>query len=200
MKKIVLLFCIIFLLSGCASVLSSEIPVQQIESVDISNDFKKRDMTFSISYFQEIDMPGTNIIVNPSDVKEKIKDTFKATGLFRKIKYVDLTEASDYHYHFNIVVSGPNAMEQMGPAMLSGFTFLVFPTYNDFGVDMSMQLYVNGRETYGISAPQRVKDIIWLPFFFTWPFLNHATTGYYAEKNAVNFFANEIISNKLYKE
>lgn len=199
MKKIICLIGIIFLLSGCVSILSSEIPSEEIKKANISKGHTKRDMTFSINYFQEGASLGQELIVNKKDIKEKIRETFKSTGLFKKIKYVDLTEASEYHYHFNVVVSGPNTTEQMGPALLSGYTLTIFPIYNDFGVDISMQLYVKGEEIYGVSAPQRVRDFVWLPFFFTWPFFNHATTGYYAEKNAINFFANEIITNKLYE-
>ena len=198
-KNIIFLFSMIFTLSGCASILSSEIPTNtEVQNINISSNFQKRDMTFSISYFQEGTSIGSDFIVSPKDIKDKIKKTFKATGLFRKIRYVDLKDASEYHYHFNVVVSGPNVSEQMLPAFLSGYTLTIIPIHNDFGVDISMQLYVKGEETYGISAPQRVRDLVWLPFFFTWPFLNHATTGHFAEKNAVNFFANEIIKNKLY--
>ena len=191
----------IFTLSGCASILSSEIPTNtEVQNINITSNFKKRDMTFSISYFQEVTSIGDDFIVSHKDIKDKIKETFKATGVFRKIKYVDLKNASEYHYHFNVVVSGPDVSDRLGIEMLTAYTLAVFPMYNDFGIDISMQLYVNGEEKYGISAPQRVRNLIWLPLFFTWPFLNHATTGHFAEKKAINFFANEIIKNKLYEK
>ena len=198
MKKILLMICASFLLSGCVSILTSELPEQTEQELTIPDKFEKRDITFSISYFQEIDTPGSTIIVDPKDIKEKIKERFKETGLFRKIKYVDIKDASEYHFHFDVVVSGPNALEQIGPALLTGYTLLIIPAYYDFGIDISMRLFIKGKETYSIGAPQQVKDVIWLPFFFTWPFLNHGTTGHFAEKNAVNFFANEIIKKELY--
>jgi hypothetical protein len=199
-KNIVFLFSMIFALSGCVSILSSEIPNNKVDNINLSNDLKKRDMTFSINYFQEGGQIGDDFIVSHKDIKKKIKDTFKLTGVFRKIKYVNLKDASEYHYHFNVVVSGPDVSDRIGAEMLTAYTLAVFPMHNDFGIDISMQLYVNGEETYGISAPQRVRDLVWLPFFFTWPFFNHATTGHFAEKKAINFFANEIIKNKLYEQ
>ena len=68
----------------------------------------------------------------------------------------------------------------------------------NYNLDISMHLIVNGEEVYSVTAPQKVKDLLWLPLFFTWPIFNHGVVGNHVENKAIDYFISEIIENQLY--
>ena len=191
------IFSALFLF-GCTTFSTSDIPnYKEPTKLEIPKE-KRKDVTFSVSFMQEVAPANEDIITNQQDLAEDIRDAFKEMKLFRKIHYVSPSQASNYHYHFNAIMTGTNFQTQFASGLLWGYTLGIFPMWWNFNLDISMHLIVNGEEVYSVTAPQKVKDFWWIPLFFTWPIFNHAVVGNHVENKAIDYFISEIIENQLY--
>ena len=191
------IFSVLFLF-GCTTFSTSDIPsYKEPTKLKIPKE-KRKDVTFSVSFMQEVAPVNEDIITNQQDLAEDIRDAFKEMKLFRKVHYVSPSQASDYHYHFNAIMTGTDYQKQFVMGLLGGYTVAIFPIWFNYNLDISMHLIVNGEEVYSVTAPQKVKDLLWLPLFFTWPIFNHGVVGNHVENKAINYFISEIIENQLY--
>lgn len=198
MNKLFFLLMLALFLTGCATIGTSDIPdYPAYKKTDIPKS-DRQDVTFSVDFIQEVTSSHREIIVNQQDIADKIKQTFKQSKLFRRVYYVPPEKAGPYHYHFNVVMTGTDYSSQLGLLMLGGYTLTTVPVWMNFNVDITMHLIVDNQEVYSVTAPQKVKDIIWIGFIAAWPVLNHATIGNHVENNAIEYFISEIIQNKLY--
>lgn len=194
-----ILIILFFILSGCATISTSSIPEIPTRDTQIFIEKENRkDITFSVTYLQEVVTSGNSILTDEHDMAEEIRDTLKETKLFRKIHYVEPSKASDYHLHFNIMITGTHPQTQTATALIMGYTLFIFPIWFNYNVDISMSLIVKDKEVYSVTAPQKVKDVFWLPFVIAWPILNHGIVGNHIENKAMDYFVSEIIENKLY--
>lgn len=199
MNKLFFLFLLTLFLTGCATISTSDIPDYPTHKKIEIPKYDRQDVTFSIDFMQEVTPVNENIIVNKQDIADKIKKSFRHSKLFRRVYYVSPEKASNYHYHFNVVMTGTSYSNQFGLILLSGYTLAIVPVWMNFNIDITMHLIVDDQEVYSVTAPQKVKDIIWLGLIAAWPVLNHATVGNHVENNAVNYFMSEIIKNILYE-
>lgn len=191
------IFSALFLF-GCTTFSTSDIPnYKEPTKLEIPKE-KRKDVTFSVSFMQEVAPANEDIITNQQDLAEDIRDAFKEMKLFRKVHYVSPSQASNYHYHFNAIMTGTDYQKQFVMGLLGGYTLAIFPIWFNYNLDISMHLIVNGEEVYSVTAPQKVKDLLWLPLFFTWPIFNHGVVGNHVENKAINYFISEIIENQLY--
>ena len=198
MTKFFIVFMGIFYLSSCATFSINDIPdYKQYDKIDTPYLLSK-DVTFSVHYLQDIFPTGGSAITNQEDFINDIRDAFKTSNLFHKVHYVPLEHASNYHYHFNILMTGTQFQEKMPISILWELTLGVIPMWWNYNLDISMHLFVDKQEVYSVTAPQRVKDVFWLPLFLALPILNHGTVGNHVENEAVDYFISEIIENRLY--
>ena len=196
-RPLISIFSILFLF-GCTTFSTSDIPdYEEPTKLKIPKE-KRKDVTFSVSFMQEVAPVNEDIITNQQDLAEDIREAFKEAKLFRKVHYVSPSQASDYHYHFNAIMTGTDYQKQFVMGLLGGYTVAIFPIWFNYNLYISMHLIVNGEEVYSVTAPQKVKDLLWLPLFFTWPIFNHGVVGNHVENKAINYFISEIIENQLY--
>lgn len=196
MKFVFLIFPFIFL-SSCMTYSSGYIPTVKIDFKTTKNLAKnKKDVSFSTSYYQQV---GEDILLNDKKLQKSILNSFNKSGLFKRVYYTPLKEKSDYHYHFDVKITGTNPADKYSTGIAGAYMLLIFPTWVNHNVDISMTLFVNGEETYTITAAEKTKDIYWLPFLIFSPFFNHGTVGSHIRKKSMRYFINEIINEKLYE-
>lgn len=193
MKK-VLILVLLFVLSGCASFTSRSFSISANKKSNFSlKSEQKKNITFSISLYQQItDMSSS---LNEEDLIKEIKEKLKECKLFNKIYYTK-KHKNDNHIHFDVVVTGTPAFN----TSVKGYFFLwTIPMWSNIYVDITMFYYKNNKEVFSLSAAQKVKDVFWLPFIIVSPVLNHATAGSRIRENALDYFLNAIIEEKLYE-
>lgn len=195
MKKIISLLLAITMSTGCVSFRSGSLPVIPKEEIKTKTPYSKRDVSFSISYYQQV---GSEIIISEKKLKDTIKNSFQESGLFNRIYSTSFSGKSKYHYHFDFKMTGTSYEDQQANGLIAGYTLLTIPTWNNFYIDITMYLFVDGKEVFSITTADRVTDLVWLPFAITWIFANHATMGAYIRKHSLKYFINEIKRNQLY--
>jgi|GEM_PF-6317689 len=195
MKKVLSLLLIISMNIGCVSFRSGSLPEIPKEEVKIKKHYRKRDVSFSVSYYQQV---GADIIISEKKLKDTIKDAFQKSGLFNRIYSTPFSGKSKYHYHFDLKMTGTSYEDQQAKGLIAGYTFLAIPIWNNFYIDTTMYLFVDGKEVYSATTADRVTDLMWLPFAITWIFANHATMGSHIRKHSLKYFINEIKRNRLY--
>lgn len=195
MKKHIVLLLALTLNMGCMSFRSGSLPQIAKEDTKIHNHYKKRDVSFSVSYYQQV---GDDIIISKKQLQNTIKKSFQKSNLFNRIYLTTFSDKSNYHYHFDLKLTGTSYEDQQIRGLLGGYTLTVIPVWMNFYIDTTMYLFVDGKEVYSTTAAERVTDLIWLPLAVTWIFANHATMGSYIRKHSLKYFINEIKRNKLY--
>ena len=193
MKKFIILLLIITLNSGCVTFTSGSLP--KIQEEEINRQYQKRDVSFSVSYYQQI---GGDAIINEKSLKDTIRTSFQLSNLFKRIHYTTFESKSNYHYHFDFKMTGTPPNEQFAKAYFCGATLLLIPVWFNYYIDITMFLFVDGKEVFSATTAERVTDLVWLPLAITWIFANHATIGYIIRKQSFKYFTNEIKRNKLY--
>ena len=109
MKFVFLIFPFIFL-SSCMTYSSGYIPTVKIDFKTTKNLAKnKKDVSFSTSYYQQV---GEDILVSDKKLQKSILNSFNKSGLFKRVYYTPLKEKSDYHYHFDVKITGTNPVSQ----------------------------------------------------------------------------------------
>ena len=78
------IFSALFLF-GCTTFSTSDIPnYKEPTKLEIPKE-KRKDVTFSVSFMQEVAPANEDIITNQQDLAEDIRDAFKEMKLFRKV-------------------------------------------------------------------------------------------------------------------
>jgi hypothetical protein len=169
------------------------VPSVELSEISVARS-ERKDITFSVSRYseKEYDIFGHNAMV------EKVRDYLQGTQLFNRVHYVNFENKSDRHFHFNFVVTGTDFATEQALFMLSGFTLLVIPTWTTINIDSSMAVFVDKKEVYGVSAPEVVKDVLWLPFVVGAPFINHYTTEAHIKRKTMRYFVKNIEMENLY--
>lgn len=195
--KILSVFCVMVYLSGCASTVISDIPLSNNQNIVNIRDKDRKKITFSISYASDInEIYGKEVTEN---LKKKISKKLSESNLFKKVRYTENPENFEkMHYHFNVVLSGSNTFQKELNTIVALSTMMIVPTAEYYGIDISMHVTKNNNEIYSISAPQRIKDVFWLPYIFLSPFKNHSTAKTKIEDNALDYFLDEIVRERLY--
>lgn len=192
-----LIICFSALTAGCATYTGGYMPYvpSRVEIPNISQQ-KKRDVSFSISYYQQV---GDDIIISEKSIQKEIKTQFEDSHLFRSIYNIPLDNKTNYHYHFDIKLTGTSPADQQAMGLAAGYTLLVFPVWMNFYIDTTMYLFVDNREVFSSTVSEKVTDLVWLPLAWAWPFMNHGTVGSSLKKKILKYFTNEIVQNKLYE-
>lgn len=196
MKILCLCFILPFLFS-CATYSSGYIPnvSLNIEQINVPKE-QRKDITFSMSYYEQV---GDKQFYDYSTMTSKIREYLSETNLFNKIHYVStIAEKSKYHLHFDVKITGTSIENQNNYGAIWGATLGIFPMWIYFNKDTSMFVFSDDKEIYSITAPEKIKDVMWLPFIFLSPFFNHGTVNMYVRRKTLRYFMNEIIENKLY--
>lgn len=195
MKKCVALLLVLTLSTGCISFRSGSLPPIAKLDTEIEAHYVKRDVSFSVSYYQQV---GDEIIISKKQLQDTIKKSFQKSQLFNRIYLTTFSDKSNYHYHFDLKITGTSPVDQYNIGLSSGYTLLTIPFWMNFYIDTTMYLFVDGKEVYSATTTDRVTDLIWLPLVVTWIFANHATMGSYIRKHSLEYFINEIKQNHLY--
>ncbi len=195
--KFVFLFFPFLLLSGCITYSMGYIPAVDINFKETQNLAKtKKDITFSSSYYQQV---GEDVFIDEQELRMAAKTYLEKSGLFQKVHFSPINDKSDYHYHFDIKITGTLPENQSSLGSIWGSALGIFPIWLNYNTDISMTLFVNGEEAHAITAAEKIKDIYWLPFIVFSPFLNHGSIGAYVRRKAMRYFINEIIEERLYE-
>lgn len=195
--KPLILFLLSTLCTACATYTGGYMP--QIQNTAKTNFFSptdKKDVSFSTSYYQEV---GDEIIISEKSFNKSVKAFFEKSNLFRHAYSIPLDNKSNYHYHFDMKITGTSPKDQEAYGMLSGFTLMVIPIWLNFYVDTTMYIFIDDKEVFSSTTTERVTDFVWLPLAAAWPFFNHATIGSKIKKRMFQYFAQEIITNKLHE-
>ncbi|MCQ2410104.1 MAG: hypothetical protein MJ053_00780 [Elusimicrobiaceae bacterium] len=195
MRKCIALLLALILTTGCMSFRSGSLPHIPKEDLKVDKDYKKRDVSFSVSYYQQV---GDDIIISQKQLQKTIKDSFKKSQLFNRVYSTTFAAKSDYHYHFDLKLTGTSYEDQQATGLVAGYLLLTIPVWMNFYLDITMYLFVDGKEVYSVTTSDRVTDLIWLPLAVTWIFANHATMGAHIRKHSLKYFISEIKRNKLY--
>lgn len=188
-----LVYVLIFILSGCITYSAGHTPNYTLLKHEYTT---PQDITFSISIYQQID----NYSITPKKkMIEIIRKHLAESGLFRRVHYVpSISYASASHYHFSVMITGNSPQDRISAGIGSIYTLGIIPIVTTDNIDIAMTFYAKNKEIYSVSAPEKIKTIIWLPFIALSPFFNKTTTGYYVRNKIMKFFVNEIIKHRLY--
>lgn len=187
----------LFFLASCATFSGGYAPKKNFDDTNIVVDKdKKKNLTFSISYYSQVGNEETEKFYNK--MMSSIREHFAKSNLFRRVQMVPFEQKSNYHYHFDMKLTGTSPSQQLATGLISGYTATLIPVSMYFYVDTTMFLYVNGKEVYSITSPELIRDTYWLPFIFLSPFCNHNTVGYSLINNNMEYFITTIAENKLY--
>lgn len=195
MRKCIALLLALVLTTGCMSFRSGSLPRISKEDIKVDKDYKKRDVSFSVSYYQQV---GDDIIISKKQLQKTIKESFKKSKLFNRVYSTTFSAKSDYHYHFDLKLTGTSYEDQQATGLVAGYLLLTIPVWMNFYLDTTMYLFVDGKEVYSVTTSDRVTDLIWLPLAVTWIFANHATMGAHIRKHSLKYFISEIKRKKLY--
>lgn len=188
MKK---LFVLILFVSSCVVNNGYYYPVQKKTDPQVSYT-EKQNATFSISIYKE--GIGEDF-VKEEKIRKEIRNEFQKTGLFNTFSYVFFNEKSDFHFHFDIKVTG-SGQETAPLAFLSGYFLTTIPVSYHSNHDITMFLYIDQKEVYSITAPVHTRVIVWLPLILLSP--TAWSAGANVRKNAINYFIQEVFDKKLY--
>lgn len=188
MKK---LFILILFISGCVYSNEYYYPLYE-QTFQYASNAEKQNATFSISIYHE--GIGDNF-VKEEKIRKEIRETFLKTNLFNSFPYVFFNEKSDYHFHFDVKITG-SGHEVIPFASMGGASFSIIPTWFHSNHDITMFLYIDQKEVYSITAPVHTRTIIWLPFILFSP--TAWSAGSNVRKNAINYFIHEVLDKKLY--
>lgn len=95
-------------------------------------------------------------------------------------------------------MSGATPTEIFSASYISGSTLMSIPIWLTFNVDATMFVYHENKKVYSITTAERIIDLYWLPSIVLMPFFNHLTVINQVENKILNYFASEIINNKIY--
>ncbi|MBP3404038.1 MAG: hypothetical protein J6L82_09045 [Alphaproteobacteria bacterium] len=188
MKK---LFVLILFVSSCVVNNGYYYPVHKKTDPQVSYT-EKQNATFSISIYKE--GIGEDF-VKEEKIRKEIRNEFQKTGLFNTFSYVFFNEKSDFHFHFDIKVTG-SGQETAPLAFLSGYFLTTIPVSYHSNHDITMFLYIDQKEVYSITAPVHTRVIVWLPLILLSP--TAWSAGANVRKNAINYFIQEVFDKKLY--
>ena len=194
--KIFSLFFILPFLFSCATYSSGYIPNVSLETNIFIPAEQKKDITFSLSYYEQV---GDGQFYDYTSMISKIREYLSETNLFNKVHFVPtLDNKSEYHLHFDVKITGTSIENQNDYGALWGSILGIFPMWIYFNKDISMFVFSGDKEIYSVTAPEKIKDIMWLPLIFFSPFFNHGTVNAYVRRKTLRYFMNELIENKLY--
>ncbi len=198
MKKFVLVYVVLSVLSGCATISSSneEYVVPDYESITVAKKDKK-DITFSVSYYTQA---SDDSFVGKEKITEKVRQELKESGLFGKVAMnANDDDMGKLHYHFEIKVQDADYGTQVALGTLAGLSLTLIPVWVGTDIDATMFVFKNSKEVHSTSISTKETDVVWAPLLVLSPFLNHWTVGSYNNDKIMNYFMNDIIDNKLYK-
>lgn len=195
--KSFILFLVSLLCTACATYTGGYIPKTPAKTeMPRLAPAEKRDVSFSVSYYQEV---GDEIIISEKSFNKSVKTFFEKSNLFRRAYAVPLDNKSNYHYHFDIKITGVSPKDQSAYGFLSGYTLTTIPIWLNFYVDTTMYIFIDDKEVFSATTTEKVTDFVWLPLAAAWPFFNHATIGSKIKKRTLQYFTQEIITNKLHE-
>ena len=190
------LFFILPLLFSCATYSSGYIPNVSLDTNISIPAEQKKNITFSLSYYEQA---GDEQFYDYTSMTLKIRKYLSETNLFNKVHYVPtLKDKSRYHLHFDVKITGTSIENQNNYGALWGAVLGIFPMWIYFNKDVSMFVFSGDKEIYSITAPEKIKDVMWLPLIFLSPFFNHGTVNAYVRRKTLRYLMNEVIENKLY--
>lgn len=147
-----------------------------------------------ISYDLALELERSDIFAEPEiqELREKVEQGLKDSGLFSEISYGKGNANDSYHVSFLFRQSGMTVEDSMGVGLLAGYTLLLIPTGEVFTFDGSAVLSLKGEPIYSTAKAEEIRDIIWLPLAPLGLFMNSWTIWHYAELGTVNALVNDI--------
>lgn len=147
-----------------------------------------RDITFSVTLEDTVDL----MYVYDEKIIKHIREDFAASGMFGKVHYVKQENASDYHYHFRITLTGGDAKTRDEYERLTFMTLGIIPSWYTIDADCSMSVLLRGKEVYCTTSSQSAFHVNWLPLVFI-SFLNEDRLYH----GAIRYFLREVRANNL---
>lgn len=147
-----------------------------------------------ISYDLALELERNDIFAGPEiqELRDKIEQGLKGTGLFSEILYGKGDTFDSYHVSFLFTQSGATVEDSMRVGFLAGYTFLLVPTGEVFTFDGSVVLSLKGEPIYSTAKAEEIRALIWLPLAPAGLFMNSWTAWHYAELGTVNALVNDI--------
>lgn len=178
-----------FCCGGCISVdcgYTPNDPISKCESTGIPK--------YPITYSLDIKHVRTDFFWDPNfeDVRTKLENALKETGLFSEVRYAVNPEPDTYHASFIFHVAGEDEDTSSEIGMLCGYTLFLVPVWSEGSFDGTATLYLEGNPIYATARVEKMRWIIWLPFAPIGVFWNCAVGWHYVEKGVVNGLVNEI--------
>lgn len=147
-----------------------------------------------ISYDVILELDRNDIIAAPEmqELRDKIEEGLKATGLFSEILYGKGTIDDSYHVSFLFRQAGMTVEDSQAVGFLAGSTLLLVPTGEVLTFDGSAVLSLKGRPIYTTAKAEELRCLIWLPMAPAGLFMNSWSVWHYAELGTVNALVNDI--------
>jgi hypothetical protein len=135
---------------------------------------------------------GSFSAIDKEDLVSEINNKLHDSGLYHRVNYKPISRKSDYHLHFQLVVSGTKENEAMGLGYLSGLTLTLIPVYLDYYSDMSVFLIEGSDETFSAAASEKIHQVLWLPLLVLAPYFNDYLTAGRVINNQTNYLISEL--------
>lgn len=147
-----------------------------------------------ISYDVILELDRNDIIAAPEmqELRDKIEEGLKATGLFSEILYGKGTIDDSYHVSFLFRQAGMTVEDSQAVGFLAGSTLLLVPIGEVLTFDGSAVLSLKGRPIYTTAKAEELRCLIWLPMAPAGLFMNSWSVWHYAELGTVNALVNDI--------
>lgn len=147
-----------------------------------------------ISYDVILELDRNDIIAAPEmqELRDKIEEGLKATGLFSEILYGKGTIDDSYHVSFLFRQAGMTVEDSQAVGFLAGSTLLLVPIGEVLTFDGSAVLSLKGRPIYTTAKAEELRCLIWLPMAPAELFMNSWSVWHYAELGTVNALVNDI--------
>ncbi len=147
-----------------------------------------------ISYDVILDLDRNDIIAAPEmqELRDKIEEGLKATGLFSEVLYGKGTIDDSYHVSFLFRQAGMTVEDSMAVGLLAGYTFFLVPTGEVCTFDGSAVLSLKRKPIYSTAKAEELRCLSWLPLAPAGLFMNSWSVWHYAELGTVNALVNDI--------
>lgn len=147
-------------------------------------------ITYSVSMGAERD--DVIALPNVKDLRRKIENALKATGMFSEVVYEANGGQDSYHVEFSFHQAGMREDQSIAVGLLSVYTLLFVPTGEVLTFDGSAVLSLQGKPLYSTAKAEEIRCLIWLPLAPIGLFMNVWTTWDALSDGTINALCEEI--------
>lgn len=184
-----ILVALIAFLSGCASFVRHNIPVQVYVPKQIDSD-QKAELTYSISVHNPSDLSDWKIA--GAEISRGVREHLVASGYFTSVR-----ESKDYSsFHINFEITMNPSPNEFALQFLSGLTWAIIPIWYTDDMELSATVYEGGRKSESFFEREDVTQVYWLPVIPVGIFKNYTT----AKSDIIENYSHAILSQMEMKK